>query len=171
MPMCHLLEYSKNYKKATGSLWNYYRDEPNDFPADNYNANPITNSASFKYKTSIKGKTSNANQENGDNTEQGNTKIKKKLEIVVPLKHLSNFSRNLDMSLIKCEVSLTLCWSEKCVLTDITTQETRNANLNADPLVEARERIGAPKYATFKTTDTKLYVPVVTLSTEDDDNI
>ena len=171
MPMCNLLEYSKNYKKATGSLWNYYRDEPNDFPADNYNANPITNSASFKYKTSIKGKTSNANQENGDNTEQGNTKIKKKLEIVVPLKHLSNFLRNLDMSLIKCEVSLTLCWSEKCVLTDIATQETRNVNLNADPLVEARERIGAPKNATFKTTDTKLYVPVVTLSTEDDDNI
>ena len=156
MPMCKLLEYSKNYKKATGSLWNYYRDEPNDFPADNYNANPITNSASFKYKTSIKGKTSNANQENGDNNEQGNTKIKKKLEIVVPLKHLSNFLRNLDMSLIKCEVSLTLTWSEKCVLTDITTQETRNANLNADPLVEARERIGALKNATFKTTDTKL---------------
>ena len=36
-----LLGYSKNYKKPTGSLWNYYRDEPNDFPANNYNANPI----------------------------------------------------------------------------------------------------------------------------------
>ena len=60
-------------------------------------------------------KTLNANQENGKNTEQGNTKTKKKLEIVVPLKHLSNFWRRLDMPLINCEVFLTLNWSENCV--------------------------------------------------------
>ena len=103
-------------------MWNYYRDEPNnpplngdDPPAVNYNADPITNSESFKYKSSITGKTSNANQENGENTEQGNTKTKKNLKIVVPLKHLSNFWRTLDMPLINCEVSLTLTWSENCV--------------------------------------------------------
>ena len=67
--MYNLLEYSKNYRKTTGSLWNYYRDEPNNPPASNYNADPITNSASFKYKTSIREKTSNANQEDGENTE------------------------------------------------------------------------------------------------------
>ena len=77
MPMCSLIEYSKNYGKTTSSLWNYYRDEPNDFPANNYNANPITNSESFKYKRSITGKTSNINEKNGENTEQGNTKTKK----------------------------------------------------------------------------------------------
>ena len=54
----NLLEFSKNYKKTTGSLWNYYRDEPNsptlNLPvsnnpaAVNYNPDPITNSASFK---------------------------------------------------------------------------------------------------------------------------
>ena len=49
MSMCNLLEYSKNYKKVTGSLWNYYRDEPN---------NPLNiDSKSFKCKTSILGKT------------------------------------------------------------------------------------------------------------------
>ena len=85
MPMHNLLEYIKIYRKTTWSLWNYYRDEQNDFPANNYNADPITNSLSFKYKTSITGKTSNANQENGENTEQGNPKTKKNLEIVVPL--------------------------------------------------------------------------------------
>ena len=53
MPMDNLLEYSKNYRKTTGSFWNYYRDEPNNPPDDNYNANPITNSESFKYKSSI----------------------------------------------------------------------------------------------------------------------
>ena len=46
---------------------------------------------------------------------------KKNLEIVVPLKYLSNFWRSLDMPLINSEVSLTLTWSENCVLTDITT--------------------------------------------------
>ena len=119
MPMYNLIEYSKNYRRTTGSFWNYYRDEPNNPPLNDdnprtvdYNADPLINYESFKYKSSITGKTSNANQEDGENTEQGNTKIKKNLEIVVPLKHLSNFWRSLDMPLINCEVSLTLTWSE-----------------------------------------------------------
>ena len=77
LPMYNLLEYTKNYRKTSGSLQNYYRDEPNDLPANNSKPNPITNSESFKYNTSITGKTSNANQENGENAEQGNTKTKK----------------------------------------------------------------------------------------------
>ena len=52
MPMYNLLGYNKNYRKTTGSLWNYYRDEP---------SNPLSsNSESFEYKTSITGNTSNA---------------------------------------------------------------------------------------------------------------
>ena len=87
-------------------------------------------------------------------------------EIVVPLKYLSNFWRNLDMTLINCEVSLTLTWSENCVLTDIKTQ-TAAAAQGDNP---AREKVDAPTNATFKITDTKLYVPVVTLSAKDDNN-
>ena len=79
MPMYNLFEYSKNSRKTKGSLQNYYRDEPNNPPTDNYNADPITNSESFKYKSSITGKTSNINQ----GTEQGNTKSKTNLEIAV----------------------------------------------------------------------------------------
>ena len=63
LPMYNLLEYSKNYRKTTGSFWNYYRDEPNnpplnddDHPSIDYNGDPITNSESFKYKSSITGK-------------------------------------------------------------------------------------------------------------------
>ena len=93
-------------------------------------------------------------------------RLKKNVEIVVPLKHLSNFWRTLNMPLISCEVSLTLTWSEKCVLTDITTQTVRAAQLD-NP---ARPAINAPTNATFKIIDTKLYGPVVTLSTEDDNN-
>ena len=98
MPMYNLIEHSKNYRKTTGRFWNFYRDEPSNSPLNNddpptftYNADPIKNSECFKYKSSITGKTSNANQENGENTEQGNTKTKRNLEIVVPLKYLSNF--------------------------------------------------------------------------------
>ena len=62
----------------TGSLWIYNRDKPNNPPlvgnppTVNYNAHPITNCESYKYKSSITGKTSNANQEDGENNEQGN---------------------------------------------------------------------------------------------------
>ena len=102
-------------KKKTGSLWNYCRNEPNnpplnddDHPTVNYNADLITNSESFKCKSSVTGKTSDAIQENSENTEQGNTKIKTNLKIVVPLKHLSIFSRTLDMPLNNGEIFLTL---------------------------------------------------------------
>ena len=71
-----MLEYSKNYRKTTGSLCNYYRDETNNPPLNNddpstinYDTDSITNSESFKSKISITGKTSNSNQENGENTE------------------------------------------------------------------------------------------------------
>ena len=89
MPVYNFLEHSKNYKKTTGSLWYYQRDEPKNPPLNyddpftvNYNADPITNSESFKYKKSITGKTSNVNQENGQNTEQNNTKTNKKLKLL-----------------------------------------------------------------------------------------
>ena len=129
MPIHNLIAYNRNYRKTTSSSWNYYRDEANNPslnpsagnnpPTVNYNADPITNSVSLKYKTSNRGKTSNANQENGENTEQENTKTQKNIETVVPLKHLSNFGKILDMNLINCEVSLTLNWSESCILTEL----------------------------------------------------
>ena len=67
------------------------------------------------------------------------------------------------MPLINCKVSLTLTWSENCVLTDVTTQTARAAQ-GANP---ARPAKGTPTSATFQIKDTKLYVPVVTLSTKD----
>ena len=55
MPMYNLLEYSKNYKKTTGSLWNYYRDEPNSGTDDNNMIHSILNSESFDYKANFIG--------------------------------------------------------------------------------------------------------------------
>ena len=99
MPMYNLLEYSKSYKKTTGSLWSYYSDEPNNRPAATYNADPITNSALFKYKTSITGKTSNASHENGEDTEREDTKTKKILKLLSHktfMQFLENFKHAFD---------------------------------------------------------------------------
>ena len=63
MPMYNLIEYSKNYRKTTGSLWNYYRDELSYDTNDNNNINKnVINSESFKYKTNITGSTYNVNE-------------------------------------------------------------------------------------------------------------
>ena len=75
------------------------------------------------------------------------------VKIAVPLKYLSNFWRSLEMPLINCKVELLLKWIENCVLT------TAEIGANADAT-------GADG-ATFEITDAKLYVPVVTLSAED----
>ena len=95
--MYNLLEYSKNYKKTTGSLWNYYRDEPR---------NPLSsNSKSFKYKTIITGNTYNIDEKITDNdcNEVDNPKYdankvgKNETEVVIPLIHLSNFWKSLTI--------------------------------------------------------------------------
>ena len=121
MPMYILIGYSDNYAKTTGSLWQYFRDEPDD---------NIEDSESSKSKIKITGKTPDDDNE-------------KDIEIMVPLKYLSNFWRTLEMPLINCEVNLILTWSSTCVITD-----SNGAGI-------------------FEITDTKLYVPVVTLSTQE----
>ena len=69
------------------------------------------------------------------------------VKVVVPLKYLSNFFRSLEMPLINCKIKLNLTWKKECVLS------TDNGN------------------AVFITNDTKMYVPVVTLSKEDNKDI
>ena len=77
-------------------------------------------------------------------------------EVVIPLKHLSNFWRALNVPLINCEVELILTWSKNCVLADM------KVNAGVDPA------IAAPSGATFKIKDTRSYVPVATLLKEND---
>ena len=98
MSMYNLIEYSDNYATTTGSLWQYFRDEP-------VSDNDMEDSESFKSKTKITGTTPNNGNE-------------KDVEIMVPLKYLSNFWRTFEMSLINCEVNLILTWSSTCVITD-----------------------------------------------------
>ena len=137
MPMYNLLEYSKNYKKTTGSLWNYYRDEPNS-STDNNITNSILNLKSFDYKANFM-----------ENSVTNNNLIKDDVKIVIPLMHLSNFWKNLNIPLINCKVELILTWFKNCVLID---KLTRDANYNADSIVP---KIGNPENATFNITDKK----------------
>ena len=94
MPTYNLLEYSKNYKKTIGRLWNYYRDE---------STNPLSsNSESFKHKNNITGNTYNiVHFEGGYDV---NSVGKNETEVVIPLKHSSNFWRSLNIPLINCKV-------------------------------------------------------------------
>ena len=60
MPIYNLLDYSKNYSKTSGSLWNYYKDELSDETNDNNGPNKdVVKSKSFKCKTSVTGSTYN----------------------------------------------------------------------------------------------------------------
>ena len=133
MLMYNLMEYSDFYQKTSGSLWQYYRNKP----ARNNNGEIIdfadnNNNASFKFKRQTTGQTRNHDS--------------KDVEIMVPLKYLSNIWRTLEMPLITYEISLQLKWTKNCT---IVASIVNNQN------------------PSFQITHTKLYIPVVTLSTQE----
>ena len=103
MPKYNLIEYSDNYSDASGSLWNFKRDEiVNNANVSNDNA------PSFKYRVNLIGNTEANATKNG-------------VKIAVPLKYFSNFWRSLEMPLINCKVELSLKWYERYLLTAATT--------------------------------------------------
>ena len=172
MPMYNLLEYSKNYRKTMGSLYNYYRDKLSDDADDNNFRNiKLVNSNSFKYKNKIIGNTYNIDVTipNPDPATaaaipvvanpnyDANTEGTKTIELAIPLKYLGNFWRALNIPLISCEVSLELKWNKNCVITSLEQRQ-----------VGARPRNNAPTGATLAINDCKCYVPVVTLSKDDE---
>ena len=97
MPMYNFLYYSKNFRKTTGSFWNYYPDTPKSGHDNNSNLierifNSIKDSESFDYKAKLlTGVPAAADVANND----VETELKD-IKIVVPLKNLSNFMFNLD---------------------------------------------------------------------------
>ena len=83
MPMYNLLEYSKNYRKTIGSLYNYYRDElSNDNDNINFRNIKVVDSNSFKYKNKIIGNTYNVNADvDGYNVNKNGTQVAKLLVV------------------------------------------------------------------------------------------
>ena len=134
MPMYNLIEYSDNYQDSSATLYQYKQDEPPEANAiDDLTAD---NSSCFKYKVSLLG---NIPQDAANPAGVGRLNV----EVVVPLKYLSNFFRSLEMSLINCKIKLNLTWKKECVVSTANDE------------------------AVFIINDTKMYVPVVTLSKED----
>ena len=129
--MYNLIGYIDNYSHTSGSLWQLKTDE--SFLTNTGNPGNVTtaNSISFKYKSSF-----------FKPLEAADNGVFKNVKIAVPLKHLSNFWRSLQMPLINCKIHPELDWTKVCVMSAI-----------AD--------------AAFKITNTKLYPPIVTLSSKD----
>ena len=101
-----------------------------------------SNSESFRYKASITGNTYNAGA--GEAGYDANKVGKNETEVVIPLKHLNNFWKSLNIPLINCEVELVLPWSKSCVLADKTVDAA------ADPAIVV------PTGLELKITGTKL---------------
>ena len=158
MPMYNLLEYCKNYKKTIGSLYNYYRDELTNDVNNNFANRNFVNSNAFKYKNKITGNTYNvaAAAAGYDANKEGTQAI----ELAIPLKYLANFWRALNMPLISCEVSLKLKWDKNCVKISLEQRQ-----VDAGPPVV---RDNDPTGPTLNINDCKLYMPVVTLSKDDE---
>ena len=146
MPIYNLLEYSKNYRKTIGSLYNYYRDElsddnnPYNFPNTN-----VVNSSAFKYKNKITGNTNRVGKQD--------------VELAIPLTYLGNFWRALNIPLISWEVSLELKWNKNCVITSLERRQ-----VDAGPPVVNGTRTSA----TLAINNCNLCVSVVTLSKDDE---
>ena len=147
LPMYNLIEYSNNYSDTSESLRQFKRDASHT----NNNGNLINvstdNSLSFRYKSSILRKTAAA---------FGDHRVLRNVKTVVPLNYLSNFWRSekklLEMPLINCKTHLQLNWTKNCVMHGSDAYAAAD-NSNTETI--------------FKITNTKLFVPIVTLSTKD----
>ena len=141
MLMYNLIEHSSNYSERTGSLWFYSKDKATNFNAD-ISSNVLK---SFEYKAKLYGNTG----------ADGNNGILKNAKIAVLLKYLKNFRRSLEMPLINCKVELKLKWTIYSVL---SAAGADNTNANSHNII-------------FTIKNTKLYVPVVTLSPRDNQKL
>ena len=145
-----MLEYSDNYPDTTGSLYQYRRTEPRD---NNGNVvNLVTTLSSFKYQSGLVQKQlTKPNSQNVPASIDPNFanahKIWKDIKIVVPLKYISNFFRNLELPLINTKLYMELNGKKYSMLC--------NQNQNS----------------IFQITKCELYIPVVTLNTENNNKL
>ena len=137
MATYNLIQYNANYSKTFEILWQYCTDELILNPAYNPVYNTMINFNAHFATTNLFKVKQKTKCKTGNNGTED-------VEIMVPLKYLSKCPRTQEMPLINCKINFDLNWSKKQVIV---------AN--------------NPDQATFLITDTKLYVPVVTLSTQD----
>ena len=142
--MYNLLEYSSNYEASSGSLYQSKRDKSPMVDDENPLNVALDNSTSFKYIVTLLGKATDAD----GNDRSRNAKKPSPL---------FNFFRSLELPLINCKVHLELNWNNDSVMYGADTCASGD---NANDI-----------QTIFKITSTKLYVPIVTLSTKDNVNL
>ena len=145
-----MLEYSDNYTDTTGCLYLYKRPEPRD--ANGNVVNLGTTLSSFKYQSGLVEKQLTIpNSENVPANTDPNFanayRIWKNIKIVVPLKYISNFFRNLELPLINTKLYMELNWTKFSVLC--------NQDHNS----------------IFQITKSELYIHIVTLNTENNNKL
>ena len=143
---------------TSGSLWICYRNDVNDDANENFadnskiKKNKRRASKSFEYKTKVIGTVPNKNN-----------MLNKK--VVISLKCFSNFWRALDLPLINCKKELEFSWSKECTISEISEIKT-TPRIPANTPFQEVTAIQTIR-ATFQINIAKLYVPVVTLSVND----
>ena len=142
MNIYNLIEYSDNYSDSTASLYQFKRQET--LPN---NANlTIAGSSSLKYKSNLLGNSEPIAANINPNIPQA-YRLWKNAKIIFPLKYISSFFRSLEISLINTKLYTELNYSKNSVISD-------NAGATS-----------------FKITKTEIYVPAVTLNTEDNNKL
>ena len=148
--MYNLMKYDSNYSETTESLWFYCKDEVTNSDADIANTNHFK---SFKCKVKLLRNTvaqPAPNQANG---------ILKNAIFAAPLKYLSNSWRSLGIALINCKVELKFKLTMYCVLSAAGNENNINEDSNVNNII------------IFTIRETKLYVPVETLSARDNQKL
>ena len=151
MSLYNILEYSDNYADTTASLYQYKRPEPRNVN-DTLNDLTADNSSSFKYQSGLIQKQltdPNSTPVAADIDSNFNLahRVWKNIKIVVPLKYISNFFRNLEILLINTKLYTEMNWTKYSVLCNITQNSI------------------------FQITKGELYIPVVTLKTENNNKL
>ena len=153
MNIYNLIEYSDNYSDSTASLYQFKRQEQS---YDYYNLKYIinltdNNSTSFKYKSGFLGTTETQIAANVNPNIPLAHRLWRSVQIIVPLKYISSFFRSLEMPFINTKLYIQL-------------------NYSKNSAISSGSGVGNNDSSTFKITKTELYVPVVTLNTEDNLN-
>ena len=150
MNLYNMLEYTDNYADTTASLYQYKRPEPRDNNGNVINLG--TALSSFNYQSGLVQKqlaTPNSENDpaNVDSNFANAHRIWKNITIVVPLKYISNFFRNLELPLINAKLYMELNWTKYSVLCN----QIQNS--------------------IFQIKKCELYIPIVTLSTENNNKL
>ena len=143
MNMCNLIEYSDSYSDSTASLYQFKRQEPLANNADL----TVDDSSSFKYQSDLLGTTETQIDAGANPSIPQAHRLWRSAQIIVPLKYISSFFKSLELSLINIELYIQLNYTKNSVIST------------------------AAGDSTFKITKIELYVPVITLKTEDNNKL